>query len=77
MGQTSEDGWTGVFRDSQKTGVLRMDMTISRRGQTSVLSHPSRVDLTVIVHAIDPLHLKRAALKICLLYTSPSPRDRG
>ena len=55
---------TAMTEQSRQIIIERANKTVWREGDR-------------IVKAFVPGHLKSDVLKDCLLYTSPSPRDRG
>ena len=64
--------WYGTFH------VLRdIDLTVYR-GERIVIAGPSGSGKSTLIRCINALEEhQKGRIEVCLLYTSPSPRDRG
>ena len=57
--------------------VLLVEAAMSKGDATQVRSLHSDIEDQVVYHVLLPLEDAAARIEACLLYTSPSPRDRS
>ena len=63
--------------NARRAWLPRLSLTAQATWQTDVPGFPEQMTGLLAAQGLDIPGLNRDQYKVCLLYTSPSPRDRG